>query len=139
MPKTERGKVKMDKLRIVFGMMVVALMVGVLGATPARVAADVKAESGVDLDRSAAADTARWVAMGEYYTKLAETQQEWAAEADAARWTAKGEFFKDLYAQDGFDLEQGAAADSARWAMGEFYTTLAGKTRQRATEADAAR
>ena len=46
-----------------------------------------------DPARVAAADAARWVAMGEFYTGLAELQRQRSMEADAARWIAKGEYY----------------------------------------------
>jgi hypothetical protein len=44
--------------------------------------------------RSRAADSARWVAMGEYYSQQAEAQNvERGRAADALRWTAMAEYY----------------------------------------------
>ncbi len=115
----------MNKSRIVSAVMVMVLMLTALAAVPIQSTAQLNSYDDLFPARGAAADSARWVAMGEFYTRLLETKWERAAQADVARWVAVGEFYASLDSQDGSDPARGAAADSARWvAMGEFYASL---------------
>jgi hypothetical protein len=78
-------------------------------------------------ERAQAADTARWMAMGEYYAAVEAVQSRGRA-ADAARWTAMGEYYENLAMSQ--NLDRGRAADAARWtAMANYYTQLISATR----------
>jgi hypothetical protein len=126
------------------------LLVAVLVLT-SLVSSPVRGIESSDPDQRAMdADTARWVAMAEFYAAQAEAEQRvWDAyqarntglaayyearqervmNADAARLTALAQYHR-LSAMD---------ADTARWvAMGEFYTAQA-EAEQRAVDAYAAR
>ena len=75
---------------------VIALTVREALATSA-IALDPEAPEAAQLQRSRAADAARWTAMGEYYEKLNESQSmERSRAADAARWTAMGEILREI-------------------------------------------
>ncbi|MFZ0545195.1 MAG: hypothetical protein WAM60_07140 [Candidatus Promineifilaceae bacterium] len=66
------------------------------------------------------ADTARWVAMGEYYTVLSGERPARAETADQARWDAMGSSYLVANGQRPLNA---ATADQARWdAMGEFFS-----------------
>jgi hypothetical protein len=89
------------------------------------------AEESFDPAQVAKAETARWIAKGEFYGGLYDPAL--AVEAEAARWIAKGEFYARLAETQ---RERAIAADVARWiAKGEFYTGLDGKTLAVETEA----
>jgi hypothetical protein len=69
------------------------------------------------LEVGAEVDSARWVAMGEFYAAEA-LAAERSAEANADRWAAMGEH----YGAVPFDAERSAAVNTARWnAMVEHY------------------
>ncbi len=72
------------------------------------------------LERSQAADTARWNAMSDHYKRLDGAQSiERSRQAEAARWTAMAEYYQALQASL---LQRGRAADAARWnAMAHYY------------------
>jgi len=84
------------------------------------IALDPEASEADRLERSRAADTARWTAMGEYYEQLNVAQSmERSRAADTARWTAIGEYYVQLEAAQ---LQRSRVADTARWnAMAEYY------------------
>ena len=86
------------------------------------------------------ADTARWVAMGEYYSQQAEAQRQRSRAADVARWTAMGEHYQNLEVDEA-ERQRSRAADSARWtAMGEYYSQQAeAQSVERGRVADALR
>jgi hypothetical protein len=75
------------------------------------------------LQRSRAADAARWAAMGEYYEKLNGPQSiARSRTADTARWTASGDYYKKLEAAQ---IQRSRTADMARWnAMVEYYRLI---------------
>lgn len=99
---------------------VIALTVREAVATSA-LALDPGAQEAQRLQRSRAADSARWTAMGDYYEKLEESPIQRRA-ADAARWTASGDYYKKLEAAQ---IQRSRAADTARWnAMVEHYRLI---------------
>lgn len=75
------------------------------------------------LERSRAADAARWTAMGEYYQNRAEAGNlTHSRTADAARWTAMAEYYQKLANAEAQNLARARAADAARWtAMADYY------------------
>jgi hypothetical protein len=111
----------MSTNRIILVIVAIALLV-TGGFVVQSVFATANTVSSVREPRAADADVARWVAEGEYYSKLqpaaASFDAQRSREADVARWAALGE----AYARsDG----RGRTADAARWvAMGEYYTGM---------------
>jgi hypothetical protein len=101
---------------------VIALIVREAFAT-STIALDPQALETQRLERSRAADAARWTAMGEYYEQLNGAQNmERSRAADSARWTAMGEYYGNLEAAQ---LQRSRAADTARWnAMAEYYRLM---------------
>jgi len=111
----------MSTNRIIYVVVAIALFVTAVFVTQSVVATAHSVSAGREA-RAADADVARWVAEGEYYSKLqpaaASFDPQHSREADAARWAALGE----AYARSD---ERGRSADAARWAaMGEFYKNL---------------
>jgi hypothetical protein len=114
--------------------------------------------------RADQADIQRWVAKGDYYSKLpasgtsfeAElsrnadaarlqalgesyfTSNLWTRQADAARWQALGEYYLNLSASDAnFDATFSRDTAAARWdGLGKYYTDL--KSAEAANQAHAA-
>ncbi len=77
-------------------------------------------------ERGRAADAARWMAMGQYYEKLEESQLQRARAADTARWTGMAERYQSV--EEAQNLQRGRAADAARWtAMADYYLQFFGK------------
>ncbi len=74
------------------------------------------AQTKMDEARSIQGDTARWEAMGEFYSKLSnEADAKQSLDAYAARWQGMGEAYLA-------NVARGRQADTARWeAMGKFY------------------
>ncbi len=98
---------------------VIAMTVREAVATSA-IALDPGAQEAQRLQRSRAADAARWKAMGAYYERLNEAQSLVRSRAaDAARWTAMGAYYERL---EQSQLQRSRAADAARWnAMVKIY------------------
>ena len=71
------------------------------------------------IQRSRAADTARWSAMSKYYQNLAihDAERQRGREADAARWTILAEYFQNSIA-----AHSSQVADALRWtAIAKYY------------------
>jgi hypothetical protein len=112
----------MSANRIIIVVVAIALLV-TAGLITQSVIATANTVSSVREPRAADADVARWVAEGEYYSKLqpvaASFDPQRSRDVDAARWAALGEAYSRL------DDNRGRAADAARWvAMGEYYTGM---------------
>ncbi len=112
----------MSTNRVIYVVVAIALLITVVFVTQSAVATARSVSAGREA-RAAEADVARWVAEGEYYSKLqpaaASFDPQRSRDVDAARWAALGE------AYSGRDDNRGRAADDARWvAMGEYYTDL---------------
>jgi len=115
---------------------VIALTIREAVATSAT-ALDPGAQEAQRLQRSRAAEAARWTAMGEYYEKLNGSQRIMRSRtADAARWTAMG----DYYEKEESQIQRSRAVEAARWtAIGEYYKKLEAAQIQRSRAADTAR
>ncbi len=83
-------------------------------------ALDPQALEAQHLERSRAADTARWNAMSEHYqTSGGPQSMDRSRAAETARWTAMSEYYQEL---EQSHLQRSRAADAARWnAMAEYY------------------
>lgn len=100
-------------LIIVLGLAVTGLTVRKALATPVTAHSD--------------AETARWVAMGDYYTAKLGLRSQRSLAAETARWVAMGEFHTDRQVQEAQRSLRTSLrsrnAETARWvAMGKYYT-----------------
>jgi hypothetical protein len=117
-------------LMLVLGILVILVVAGMIFLSGTAAKANVT--SGIEV--GVGADTARWVAMGEYYAAEA-LEAERSAEASAARWAAMGAH----YGVVPFDAERSSAANTARWiAVGEHYRSKSFDL-ERSAEANIAR
>jgi hypothetical protein len=109
-----KGKLFLSLLVLIVGVLLIGSHGLEARAQGSRASLEVAAESSVTHDTEAGVDasSARWTALGAYYT----AKYEAAAAASSARWTALGAYYTAKY-------EAAAAASSARYeAIAEWYS-----------------
>jgi ABC-type multidrug transport system fused ATPase/permease subunit len=112
-----------------FSIVLILTLVAVVAFTVREaMATDLLSQEAQRIQRSRNAETARWVATGQYYQQLEEVHRQRSRAADAARWAALGEYYENLEVVE--SLQRGRDADAARWtAMAEYYTQVISPTR----------
>jgi len=108
----------MSKNRIIVGIVAVILIVAA-GFTTQSAIATARVLSTTRSAQADAADVARWVAMGEYYTKLAASEsgaeEQRILDNEAARLEAMGKYYTALQASEALKLAQVELVASARY------------------------
>ena len=99
------------------GCLVAAGLLLVVGCTPAETSAGQPAEeaaANLEVERVEAASVARWEAMGEFYSQLAENEHQAALEEGVAGWVTMDEFYAITNAGEAANW-QPVSADTAHW------------------------